>query len=118
MESSECNLLKLKMQRLEQEKVELLKSIETERELFNRIMAEHKELKVKEERIKELEGVNESLTAKLVQFKQYLENKEETIVKLHKVSLICHFFDTNCVCCVFKYFKKVVVLNNYSGWSR
>lgn len=96
MESSECNLLKLKVQRLEQEKVELLKSIEIERELFNRISAEHKELKVKEERIKELEGVNESLTAKLVQLKQYLENKEETIVKLHKVSLICSLII--CVC--------------------
>ncbi|XP_066144800.1 putative leucine-rich repeat-containing protein DDB_G0290503 isoform X1 [Euwallacea fornicatus] len=87
LESSECNLLKLKVQELEQERVDLEKGYEAERELFNKVMVEHKDLKLKDERIKHLEGSVERLTAKVAKLNRYLKNKEETIVKLHKDNL-------------------------------
>lgn len=85
MESSECNLLKLKLQQLEKEKNELEKSFEMERQLFNKILIEHKELKVKEELITDLEGSNVHLSEKIAKLKHYLKDKEYAIVKLQKV---------------------------------
>ncbi|KAH1018632.1 golgin subfamily A member 4 isoform X1 [Dendroctonus ponderosae] len=87
MESSECNLLKLKLQELEKEKKELEKSFEMERQLFNKVLVEHKELKVKEELITDLEGSNVHLSEKIAKLKHYLKEKEETIVKLQKANL-------------------------------
>lgn len=87
LETSECNLMKLKLQQLEKEKDELLQSFEMEREMFNKILVEHRELKEKEQHITNLTTSNNHLTEKVAKLKLYLKQKEETIVKLHKVIL-------------------------------
>ncbi|KAL1501460.1 hypothetical protein ABEB36_006776 [Hypothenemus hampei] len=84
LENSECNLLKLKLQSMEEERKELLKSFEVERELFNKISAEHNELKINEEHIKDLQSNNDRLLEKVTKLKKYLNDKEEAIVKLQK----------------------------------
>lgn len=87
LEKSEAMLLKLKLQQLETEKSELLNSFEMEREMFNKILIEHKELKLKEEQIKELEDSNKHLTERLAEFKGFLKKKDGNIVDLQKAKL-------------------------------
>ncbi|KAF7269496.1 hypothetical protein GWI33_017491 [Rhynchophorus ferrugineus] len=88
LDTSECNLLKVKLDQLEKEKQDILQGFEMEREMFNKILVEHKDLKLKEEHIKTLEESNKHLTEKLAEFKEYLKKKDVDIVVLQKVKLI------------------------------
>lgn len=85
LETTESNLLEMKVQAMEEEKKTLLDSFELERKLFNKVLEEHNQMKIKEIEIAELEETNKKLEEKVVKLKGYLKEKENTIVEINKV---------------------------------
>ncbi|CAG9767892.1 unnamed protein product [Ceutorhynchus assimilis] len=85
--TTEDNLLTIKLQALEEEKQTILESFEMERKLFNKIQEEHNDLKIKEIKMEELENRNKLLEEKIVELKGFLTDKEATIVEINKLKL-------------------------------
>lgn len=85
LETTESNLLEMKVQAMEEEKKTLVESFELERKLFNKVLEEHNQMKIKEIEIAELEETNKKLEEKVVTLKGYLKEKENTIVEINKV---------------------------------
>ncbi|XP_060534202.1 girdin [Cylas formicarius] len=88
LESTECDLLELKVEKLERERVALLDSFEAERETFNRMMRENRDLKVNEEKVDDLDKRCQTLTAKVLKLKSFLREREERVVALNEEKLM------------------------------